>query len=153
MKNKLLLPLLLLLSLIAGGCASVPMASLQDDEQRKTFAPPPAAQAGLYIFRDSKLGGALKKTLYVNGEVIGESAPNTYFYHLVPPGRTTISTESEFSENDLNLETVGGKNYFVRQYIRLGLFAGGANLELVDDEEGQEAVLDCNLAQERKVLD
>jgi len=152
MKNKLLLPFLLI-ALVAGGCASVPMASVQDDEQRKGFAPPPASLAGLYIFRDSRLGGALKKTIYVNGDVIGESAPNTYFYRQVPPGQTTISTESEFSENDLQLETEGGKNYFVRQYIRLGVFVGGANLELVDEQEGRKAVLECSLAQERKVPD
>lgn len=31
-----------------------------------------------------------------------------------------ISTESEFSPNDLNLTADAGKNYFVRQYIKVG---------------------------------
>lgn len=152
MTRQPILPLLLL-AFLAGGCASVPMASVEESGSRKAFAPPPADKAALYIFRDSSLGGSLKKTLYVNGEVIGESAPKTFFYRQVTPGTTTISTESEFSENDLSVETRGGQNYFIRQYIRIGVFVGGANLELVGEEEGREGVRACELAQERAVVE
>ncbi|MCB1889378.1 MAG: DUF2846 domain-containing protein [Rhodocyclaceae bacterium] len=140
-------------SLLAVGCASVPMESADKDARLKLFEPPQASEAGLYIFRDSSRGASLKKTIYVNGSIIGESAPNTYFYQTVPPGKNTISTESEFGENDLEITTEGGKNYFVRQYIRFGVFVGGANLELTTEEEGREGVLECELAQIRTVLD
>ena len=39
-----------------------------------------------------------------------------------------------------------GRNYFVEQYIRMGLFVGGANLRLVDEAEGKKSVLECQLA-------
>ena len=70
----------------------------------------------------------------------------TYFYKQVQPGRRVISTESEFSNNDLILDANAGQNYFVKQYIKLGLFVGGANLEIVSEEEGKKGVLQCKLA-------
>ena len=70
----------------------------------------------------------------------------TYFYREVSPGEHTLSTQSEFSNNDLIIKTDQGMNYFVRQYIKMGVFVGGANLELVPEEEGKKGVSECNLA-------
>jgi len=107
---------------------------------------PPQESAGLYFYRNSTFGGALKKTVFVDGDFVGETAPMTYFYVDVKPGVHVLSTESEFSNNDLELNTKGGRNYFVRQYIKFGVFVGGANLELVSEEEGKQGVLECKLA-------
>lgn len=128
------------------GCATVPMASVEDDRIKKEFTAPSQNSAGLYIYRNSTFGGALKKTISIDGKVIGESAPMTYFYRDIKPGTHSLSTESEFSDNTLTLNADGGKNYFIRQYIRFGVFVGGANLELVSEEEGKEGVRECELA-------
>lgn len=64
----------------------------------------------------------------------------TYFYRAIKPGVHNLSTESEFGDNTLTLEVIGGENYFVRQYIKMGVFVGGANLELVSEEEGKESI-------------
>lgn len=128
------------------GCASVPMESPEKDQALKTFATPAAGQAGLYIFRDSMLGAALKKTVKIDDEVIGETAANTYFYRLISPGRHVLATESEFSDNSLELNAVGGKNHYVRQSIKMGLFVGGAKLTEVSEAEGQKAVSNTELA-------
>ena len=137
---------MLLIVLLAIGCASVPMAPPEDDVARKAFAPPAQNVAGLYIYRNSNLGGALKKSIYIDGELIGETGPMTYFFREITPGEHRLSTESEFSNNDLSINAVGGQNLFVRQYIKLGLFVGGANLELVPAEQGKQGVLECKLA-------
>lgn len=144
-KRTLILFILVISSYLAG-CASVPMAPVEIDNERKEFTLPPPDTSGLYIFRNSNLGSALKKTVYVDGNIIGETAPMTYFYKDIKPGAHTLSTESEFSDNDFELETKGGQNYFVRQYIKLGLFVGGADFELVSEEEGKQGVLECKLA-------
>jgi len=47
-------------------------------------------------------------------------------YKIVAPGTHKLSTESEFSENHTELKTEGGKNYFVEQSIKMGVFVGGA---------------------------
>jgi len=145
LKNSLML-ITLSLSVFLTGCASVPMASTADDQLRKEFALPPEGKAGLYIYRNSNFGGALKKSVYVDGQLVGETAPMTYFYKEVALGEHKLSTESEFSNNDLIVQIQRGINYFVRQYIKLGVFVGGSNLELVSEEEGKKGVLESKLA-------
>ncbi|HIF17903.1 MAG TPA: DUF2846 domain-containing protein [Cycloclasticus sp.] len=142
--NKVLLGLVLLLSLY--GCASVPMASDAEDHAKKQFTSPPSEIAGLYIYRNSNFGGALKKTLSIDGEVIGESAPMTYFYRELNPGKHILSTESEFSDNIATLNVEGGKNYYMEHFIKVGVFVGGANFTFVSEEVGQKGVLECKLA-------
>lgn len=138
MKNVFLI-FVVLISL--NGCASVKMEDSAISEKSKQFAAPSLNNAGLYIYREGILGSALKKDIWVDGVCLGESAPNVFFYTEVS-GNTnhTISTESEFSPNDLRVMFDSGKNYFVRQFIKLGLFVGGAGLELVPETVGKVAV-------------
>ncbi len=133
--------------LFLAGCASVPMASQEASAKAKSFAGPPEGKAGLYIYRASGVGTALKKDIWVDGKCIGESAPNMFFHEEVAGNAEhKISTESEFSPNDLVLRTDAGKNYFVQQYIKMGVFVGGAGLELVNPEEGKRVVSGLELA-------
>lgn len=111
------------------------------------FNPPSDGNAGLYIYRSGSFGGALKKDVWVDGKCIGETAPNVFFYEEVQGDEEhKISTESEFSPNDLLVETESGKQYFIRQYIRMGFFVGGAGVELVDEEKGKKAVGELKMA-------
>ncbi|OOF70744.1 DUF2846 domain-containing protein [Rodentibacter caecimuris] len=127
-------------------CAKTEMTSSQQDAQAKEFNIPKKGLSGLYIYRDSIFGSALKKNLYIDDQFIGESAPKVFFYKQVKAGNHKISTESEFSNNDLNIKTDSGKNYFIRQYIKLGVFVGGANLEHVSEEKGKAAVKELKMA-------
>lgn len=129
------------------GCAAVPMEDSTKDLAAKEFNSPSEGNAGLYIYRDSIVGGALKKDVWVNGKCIGETAPDVFFYEEVEgEAEHKISTESEFSANDLLLRVKAGVNYFIRQYIKLGVFVGGAGLEIVEDEAGKKAVRGLNMA-------
>ena len=141
------LTLIAISSSLVAGCATVPMESSSASKTAKNFDAPPNGQAGLYIYRDSVVGAALKKDIWVDGKCVGESAPNIFFYETVKGDEEhKISTESEFSPNDLVLKTESGKNYFIRQYIKVGVFVGGANLEWVDDAKGQQAISKLELA-------
>jgi hypothetical protein len=106
----------------------------------KAFAPPSTGSSGLYIYRSLGigLGAGLKKDIWVDSRCIGESAPDLFFYTEVK-GNTEhkLSTESEFSPNDLHLRTESGKHYFVKQYVKPGVFVGGAGLEVVPEAEGK----------------
>jgi hypothetical protein len=136
----------LVLSLFAG-CASVPMEGGDKTASVKEFSPPTDGNAGLYIYRSGTFGGALKKDVWVDGVCVGETAPNVFFYKEVQGNQEhKISTESEFSPNDLLIQTRSGRNYFIRQYIKMGLFVGGANLELVNEAEGKKAVIGLDMA-------
>jgi len=103
--------------------------------------------AGLYIYRTTGVGGALKKSVWVDGHCVGETAPNVFFYEEVKGGEPhKVSTESEFSPNDLMITTEAGQNYFINQYIKMGVFVGGANLKVVDDTSGKAAVSGLEMA-------
>lgn len=132
------------------GCASVKMASKDEDTTLKKFTPPPPDKAGLYIYRNSFLGQALYKDIYVDSVFIGETANGVYFYLEILPGTHTISTESEFGENSVMFEAEQGKNYFAEQFVKAGVFVGGAGIEMVDESVGMQQVLDCELAEQQK---
>jgi len=145
-KKSFVYIVLVFLSLITG-CATVPMESKEQTSMAKMFMPPSEGNAGLYIYRSGSFGGALKKDVWVDGKCIGETAPNTFFYEEVTGNQEhKISTESEFSPNDLLVQTEVGNNYFIRQYMKFGVFVGGAGLELVDEEKGKKEVQDLEMA-------
>jgi hypothetical protein len=138
---------LILTAATMAGCASVKMESKEASEKAKQFAQPAAGSSGLYTYRDSFVGKALKKDIWVDGKCVGESAPDVFFYTEVAGGKEhVISTESEFSPNDISLMVEAGKNYFIRQYIKLGVFVGGAGVELIPEEQGKAAVAKLELA-------
>lgn len=135
------------IALAVSGCATVPLESEEKSEAVKEFAAPPAGKAGLYVYRDSSFGGALKKNVYIDKECLGESAPNIFFYKQLDGDKDyVLETESEFSENRLPLFMESGENYFVRQYIKVGVFVGGANLEVVPAAKAKGSIADLDLA-------
>jgi hypothetical protein len=138
-------------ALLISGCASVEMASQAESAKAKEFNPPTQGNAGVYIYRNSWAGGALKKDIWIDGKCIGESAPDVFFYTEVDGGKThKIDTESEFSPNALELAFESGKNYFIRQFIKMGLFVGGAGLEQIPEEQGKKDVMELNMAKPGK---
>lgn len=133
--------------MLVTGCASVPMESKEASEHAKRFDQPAEGNAGLYVYRNTPAGHALKKDIWIDGECLGESASDVFFHTEVPGDKEyTISTESEFSPNSLQLLMERGKNYFVRQYLKLGVFVGGADLEVIEPEKAKEAIAKLDLA-------
>jgi hypothetical protein len=129
-------------------CASVPMEDIEKSDAAKKFNAPSNNNAGLYIYRSGSFGAALKKDVWVDGKCIGQTAPNVFFYtELTGNEEHKVSTESEFSPNDLTIKTESGKNYFVKQFIKMGAFVGGAGVELIDEEKGKSDVQELKMAQ------
>lgn len=131
---------------VLAGCASIPMDSPDTDAKSKAFPTPPADQAGLYIYRDSYIGQGLKMKVKIDGKVIGETLNHVYFYRLIAPGQHVIATESEFSDNTLDLIAVSGQNYYIRQSMKIGIFLGGANLKLMQESIAQDHLQKSSLA-------
>lgn len=143
--------LLSMMAVLMVGCASVPMHDIQTSGQAKVFKTPTNGNAGLYVYRDATLGAALKKDVWVDGECLGETAPKIFFYkEILGNQRHVITTESEFGNQDLWLETKAGENYFVKQVIRPGVFVAGAYLKAVEAEQGMKEVTKLDMAQTGK---
>lgn len=141
----------LALSALMTGCASVDMASKEQSAKAKEFQKPPAGKAGVYLYRNSVIGQALSKDLRIDGNCVGASAPDVFFYTQVDGGKKhVVETESGLSPNKLELMFESGKNYFIRQFMKFGLVAGGADLELVSEEQGKADVAKLEMAQSGK---
>jgi hypothetical protein len=98
-------------ALLISGCASVEMASKAESAKAKEFNPPSQGNAGVYIYRDSFVGKALKKDIWIDGKCVGESAPDVFFYAEVEGGKShKVDTQSEFSPNSFELMFETGKN-------------------------------------------
>lgn len=126
------------------GCASVQMADTALDATAKKFQANPS-KSGLYIYRNESMGAAIKMDLTVDGKAIGQSAAKTYFYVEVEPGKHTISSKAENTDN-LTLETVAGKLYYIWQEVKIGFLLARTKLSLVDDKTGQAGVNESKLA-------
>ena len=146
MKKVLLATVIATASL--AGCSSVPMESTEIANAAKEFNSPSQDTAGIYVYRkDTFVGAALKKDVWVGKDCVGQTAKGVFFYKEVPGSeKLEISTESEFSPNTLTINAKNGELYFVQQFIKMGAFVGGADLELAHTDTGKSEVQRLGMA-------
>jgi hypothetical protein len=135
----------LILGAMLGGCASVPMAPPSADAAAKTFAVD-AHKANLYIYRNETFGAAMKLPVLVDHVDAGDTASKTYIFKQVEPGSHVITSKSE-NDSTLNIEARAGETYFVWLEVKMGLWAAGSQLHLVDEATGRAGVNECKLIQ------
>ncbi len=146
-KSKLVLLASVLSIALFSGCSTVPLEPKEVADQAKSFSAPSEGNAGLYVYRDSFVGQVLKKDIFIDDKCLGETANGVFFYQSIEGDKEhKLSTESEFSANDISLKPNSGKNYYVRQYIKMGVFVGGAGLEVIDEKEAQQAISKLDMA-------
>lgn len=131
------------------GCANVQKADPSSSDYAKEFNTPPKGYAGVYLYRNFFMGCGLYKNLYIDGQYLGETDRSCFFYRLARPGLHEIQTESEFSENSIQVNMEEGQNYFIYQWIKPGIFVGGADIELVEPEKAKEEIKKLERAQDQ----
>lgn len=130
---------------LLSGCASVPMASVEEDAKAKTFAVAPG-KANIYVYRNENFGAAVKLNVEMDGKVVGQTAAKTYFALEVEPGTHTLTTRSE-NVSTVDLVAEVGKNYFVWQEVKMGMLSPRSKMQIVEEEKGKAAVNECKLIQ------
>ena len=134
-------PALVMLLAFLGGCASTPEASLQDDATAKRFESAPRA-AIIYLYRADGPGRGVS-TIWVDGRIVGQTLPATYFRIAVRPGHNHIAAFAS-DQGRLEIETREGGVYFVAMHV-----GGEAEssphtvFRSVPPEAGQVAILRC----------
>ena len=137
MQSKLLIALAS--AFLATGCA-IKMADPQASVQAKQFKAPSPGKAGVYVYRNSEyVGGAVKKDVWVDGQCLGGLMTRVFFYTEVTANQKhRIDTDAEFSQtNGVELNAKAGQLYFVRQFMKIGLLSGRADLELTPEAQGK----------------
>jgi hypothetical protein len=127
------------------GCASVPMASEEQDKKAKTFAVQPG-KSNIYIYRNETMGAAVKMPVVADGRIVGDTVSKTFILLSVDPGKHSLVSKTE-NDAVLDIVTEKNKNYFVWQEVKMGVWAARSKLQLVDDATGKKGVADCKLIQ------
>lgn len=129
--------------LLLSGCASVPMAPLDHDAKAKDFSPIPD-KASLYIYRNESFGAAIPMTVSVNGKALGQTAAQTYFRLNLTPGKYNVESHAE-NVSSLPITMEAGKNYFVWQEVKMGMWMARSLLQQTDETTGRAGVIESKL--------
>jgi Protein of unknown function (DUF2846) len=93
----------------------------------------------IYFYRNSILGAAVQPEVSVNGQVVGKSQPNSFFFIDRPAGtyRATARTEAEGS---INIVLRPRQTAYVQMSISMGFLVGQPAFERVGEAEGRSAL-------------
>ena len=143
MKNKILFIALAVAFLLLQGCATVQMASTDEDSAAKAFNVTPE-KSTIYFFRDEFMGAAVTMDVYLDGQFQGFTGANTYFKWDVDPGEHEIKSIAE-NDEQLKFTTEPNKIYYIWQEVKMGLMSGRNALHIVDEERGKKGVMASKL--------
>jgi hypothetical protein len=134
---------ILFVGLAVAGCATVPMASVEEDRRIKSLAAP--AEAGLiYLYRNESFGGGVHMDVTMDGWAAGQTGPKTFMVWQVSPGTHTILSKAE-NETRLSIDVLAGRKYFIWQEVKVGVLYARSSLHLVPDAQGMKGVNECQL--------
>ncbi len=142
--KKPILFLVPFLFVLLNGCASVSMTSLEADRQAKEFVVA-SDKSNIYLYRNEMFGGAIAMPVSLDGQMAGRTGPKTFYLWEVEPGRHEVVSHTE-NEARLRLVTEPGKNYFIWQEVKMGMWTARSQLHEVAEEEGRAGVLECERA-------
>lgn len=145
MFKKLIAASAILIVVFASGCASVPMATPEQDAAARSFSVKPD-KANIYVYRNETMGAAIKMPVALNGKLVGDTAAKTFLKLEVSPGSHTLVSKTE-NDSSVTVNAVGGRNYFVWQEVKMGAFAARSLLQLVDEATGKAGVAECKLVE------
>jgi hypothetical protein len=129
----------------AAGCATVPLASPQEDLRVKAAMPAPGT-ALVYLYRNESFGGAISMGVLMDNGYAGATGPHTYMVWQVAPGQHLLVSKAE-NDSMLPLVAEPGRKYYVWQEVKMGVLSARSQLQLVPDVQGMSALNECKLIQ------
>ncbi len=138
-----LIVVVFILAALLQGCASAPMASAEKDTAAKSFDVP-SNKSNLYVYRNENFGAALSMDVYINNQLIGQTAAKTYFKLELDPGKYQVKSKAE-NESILDVILRAGENFYIWQEVKMGIITGRTKLSNVDVNTGKSGVLESKL--------
>lgn len=149
-----IISLLLVMGLVLLSGCSAKITKQEQDSANILFKSSNPNLSGLFIYRNSGLTGKTQvKSIWLDGQLVGELENKSYYYLEIPAGTHTLSTEAVFGNNVTRINTLAGKKYYVSQVFSQpipgigalwGAFISSARFEEVSEEDGQYRVLQCH---------
>ncbi len=126
-------------------CAVVPLTEDTQDISAKQFQKPIEGKSRIYIVRSSiSVRRQISKVL-LDGQPAADIAPYTYIAIDVTPGSHRIKARAD-KDVEIQLNVAPGKLYYVELGLGLLFNTVSAKLEMLDEKEGQSAVLESRRA-------
>lgn len=144
--NKLFALPLIAITLAFGGCASVPMADSNADNDAKKIEVP-SGKAVVYVISyggSAPFGSAWVNQVSVNRENRGALAYKTYQVYTVAPGPVIVMASPGPIQAVAKLTAVTGKAYFVQVK---SLVFGRVGAEQIDEVTARKIMQECSLAE------
>ena len=132
----------LMLAAMLAGCAATPEATPDRDAAAKHFEPASRA-AVIYLYRADSPGSRGVTTVWVDGRLVGQSLPATYFRVIARPGRNYIHATGG-DAGRLEIQTRPDAVHFVAMYVT-GQDEGSSStvFRSVDPAAAQAAIQRC----------
>ena len=106
-------------------------------EVEASFPPLRSGHGRLVVYRSGGPGGAVQPDIKLNGEVVGKSQPEGFFFVDRTAGKYIVSARTEI-ETTLDAELVEGSTTYVQTSITLGVFVGHPRLTLQSESTAMQ---------------
>jgi hypothetical protein len=142
---QLRLRFLAFLIVLASGCAaSVPLARKEQDRSAKETGPP-KDRAALFIQRESAFNAkAVPFSVLLDGGLVGDLAPGTFFRLTVLPGEHILSASNTLRTTTIPILCEAAQAYYVQ--IHPDLWGGHPTPREISNDEGRRLVQESQLA-------
>lgn len=139
MKHRFSCCLVVISTVLLVSCASgVPFTELNP-----SLNPEIPSTGRIFFYRVTGMGGAaIQPDIIMNGEKVGKSIPQGFFYLDKPAGEYTIVTSTEVKRK-VSFVLDEGQTRYIRFKISFGFFVGHVYGELVDPEEAEKEIEQC----------
>ncbi|MFN8626677.1 MAG: trypsin-like peptidase domain-containing protein [Candidatus Binatia bacterium] len=144
MKRQLNRLVVLVVALISGCAASVPLARIDEDRIAKS-ASPPEGKAALFIQReDAFIARPIPFSVLLDGRLVGDLAPGTFFRLNILPGQHVLSAATAFRTTTIPILCEPAQVYYIQ--IRPDLWDGHPTPREISNDEGRSLVQQSQLA-------
>lgn len=127
-----------LMATLLNACATSDFATETEGAAAKRFEATPD-MANIYIYRDDNVMINTSISVSIDGQLVGVTGNDTFILATVEPGEHRIVAKGE-NTDELVVDAKAGENVFVQLGVGLGAFTNRANLILMDQDQGMEAI-------------
>ena len=129
------------------GCATHPAAEAPQAVPKIFHVP--ADEAGIYIIRNERVGGAIPLEVLIDGTPLGATVARSYLYATVSPGTHVVESRGDI-RHTLEVQAQPGTITYLRQVVELEyLTSPRTRLRPVTEAQGREWVVELKAAPQR----